>query len=91
MGSEVGLQLHRKIPEWWNEILCRMYPRVRGVGNMDGHHWFDGIGCVHRVEIDKREVKYRSELLNGGLKAEGGHGNQIWVRQMCVGLFVGGF
>eukprot|EP00172_Hildenbrandia_rubra_P003255 Plantae.Rhodophyta-Hildenbrandia_rubra.ctg49697.p1 GENE.Plantae.Rhodophyta-Hildenbrandia_rubra.ctg49697~~Plantae.Rhodophyta-Hildenbrandia_rubra.ctg49697.p1 ORF type:complete len:515 (+),score=93.30 Plantae.Rhodophyta-Hildenbrandia_rubra.ctg49697:389-1933(+) len=87
-APEISLPVRGKIPSWINGVLYRTGPGVYEVGETKIQHWFDGLGCVYRFEIEDGKVKYRSELVNEGMKAMGSRGDGVWFGQdICKGVF----
>jgi beta,beta-carotene 9',10'-dioxygenase len=66
----VRLSVAGEIPGWLHGALLRTAPARFDVGRTGLTHWFDGHAMLHRFDIDRGQVTYRSRYLESAAATE---------------------
>lgn len=66
----VRLAITGTIPDWLAGVLLRTAPARFEVGRTQLTHWFDGHAMLHRFEIGRGQVTYRSRYLESATASE---------------------
>ncbi|MGQ0678193.1 MAG: carotenoid oxygenase family protein [Actinomycetota bacterium] len=72
------------IPSWVSGTLLRTGPAKFEVGSQKYNHWFDGLGMLHRFELNNGDVSYSNRFIQSRAYLHAMENDQISFREFAT-------